>query len=83
MPIILYTSQNEITEKIKITHSREELVDILSKQIDEEIDKMHLEEYTQTDINITEDENGVRVTKYYNCLENIAYQDTIIVNTVN
>lgn len=83
IPIKLYSSKHKFTKETQIIKSKDELVEILSKEIDDEIKKMELEEYTQTDISIFENENGIKVTKYFDCIENIAYQDKIIVNTVN
>ena len=83
MPVKILYSRHKFTKKTQVTKSKDELVEILSKKIDEEINKMCLEEYAEIDIKIVENENGVTVTKFFNCIENIAYKDKIIVNTVN
>ena len=62
---------------------KEELYEILTKQIDNEIKKLSLESYIEKETITTENETGVTVIKTIICRENIAYQEEIILGIVN
>lgn len=83
MPICLTTTKHNFLETKKREYTKEELYEILTKQIDNEIKKLSLESYIEKETITTENETGVTVIKTIICRENIAYQEEIILGIVN
>lgn len=83
IPLYLTTIKHNFVETKKRKYSKEELCEILTKKIDNEIKKLPVESYIEKETLITENETGVTVSKTIICRENIAYQDEIIVGIVN
>lgn len=83
MPIHLTTVKHNFIETKKREYTKEELSEILTKKIENEIKKLPVESYIEKETLLTENETGVTVSKTIICRENIAYQDEIILGIVN
>lgn len=83
MPICLTTAKHEFLENEETEYTKDELYEILIKKIDREIENLTIENYIEKETIVTESDSGITVSKTIICRENIAYQDKIIIGTVN
>ncbi len=83
MPLSFTTLNYKFLETKTREYNKDELIDVLTKDIEQEISNLLLESYIEKETVVTENEDGIKVSKTIICRENIAYQDEIIIAPVN
>lgn len=83
MPICYTAKHYSHLEKQKKIYTKDELSEILLKEIDKEIESLNVEDFEEKETVIEENDLGITVSKTIICYENIAYQDEIIIGAVD
>ena len=83
LPISLYTKKFQFTENIKITLSKNELLNELENTIKNQLKEINITEYEVIQRTVSETENGLKLSLIVTAQEDIAYQDILLFSSGN
>lgn len=83
LPIKLYKRRYIITKNRKITQSEKEIIFKLENKIREYADNLSVKSYSFAEKTVVSDSKKVTVKQKINCVENIAKEESIILNSSN
>lgn len=83
LPIKLYKRRYIITKNRKITQSEKEIIFKLENKIREYADNLSVKSYSFAEKTVVSDSEKVTVKQKINCVENIAKEESIILNSSN
>lgn len=83
LPISLYTKEFIFYEKVKITLSKDELLNELENTIKNQLKESNITEYEIMQRTVVENENGLKLSLVVATQEDIAYQDILLFSSGN
>lgn len=83
IPIRLTVKTFELTEEKEVVYTEKQLLDILEKDIENQINQAECGKITLKNSAVTPTEGGLKLEKIVNCEENIAKEEILLINTIN
>ena len=83
LPIVKYKKTSQITKAINKEYSREELLKIIDKKLDEKINDLNLKIIDKREKSVEYTEHGITISQRIIVEENIAKNQPILINSIN
>jgi hypothetical protein len=80
LPLRLYERKFFFLDETVLYFSKEKLIEELKSEIENQIESYNLKDYTVSDFKVKETVDGIILSAEVRAIENIAVEDTILIN---